>query len=159
MDIRMPVMGGMEAARQIIAECGTDALKLVAISASTLRHEQQVYFDAGFEDFIGKPFRFERMCECLATLLGVEFERGEPKTQLQTSEVSQISEVSMPEDLWMRLKTAAELYKVTDLKTDLTEVEGLGSAGQRLAERLRELIRRYDMEGVLKVLSEIKIDE
>ncbi len=30
-----------------------------------------------FDDFIGKPFRFERLCECLANVLSVEYEYAE----------------------------------------------------------------------------------
>ena len=154
MDIRMPIMDGLEAGQQIMEEFGKNQFKLVAISASTLKHEQQIYFDAGFDDFISKPFRFERICECLATLLDVEFERGEQ--QKADAEPKEVSDVSLPEELSMRMKTAAELYKVTELKAYLNEVEELGSEGQQFAQRLRELIQNYDMEGVLKILSEIQ---
>ena len=154
MDIRMPVMDGMEAAQQIMEEFDKEQFKLVAISASTLKHEQQNYFDAGFDDFIGKPFRFERICECLATLLDVEFEREEQeKSDTQSKD---IADVSLPGELLLRLKKSAELYKVTELKAHLNEVEELGSEGQQLAQQLRELIRNYDMEAVLKILSEIQ---
>ena len=151
MDIRMPVMDGLEAGQRIMEEFGKNQFRLVAISASTLKHEQQTYFDAGFDDFISKPFRFERVCECLATLLDVEFDRGEPEAAETQSK--EIPDVSLPEELSMRMKTAAELYKVTELKAQLDEVEELGSGGQQLAQRLRELIRNYDMEAVLKILS------
>jgi CheY-like chemotaxis protein len=136
-------------------EFGKDKFKLVAISASTLKHEQQTYFDAGFDDFISKPFRFERVCECLANLLEVEFERGEPKAaETESQEIP--ADVSLPEELLSRLKNAAELHKVTELKTHLNEMEELGSEGKQLAQRLRELIRNYDLEAVLKILSEIQ---
>jgi CheY-like chemotaxis protein len=154
MDIRMPFMDGMEAAQKIMEECGKDHFKLVAISASTLKHEQQTYFDAGFDDFISKPFRFERVCECLATLLDVEFERGESKKA--EAPAKEISAVSLPEELLSRLRSSAELHKVTELKAHLNEVAELGSEGQQLAQRLRELIRNYDLEAVLKILSEIQ---
>ena len=153
MDIRMPVMDGMEAAQQIMEEFDKEQFKLVAISASTLKHEQQNYFDAGFDDFIGKPFRFERVCECLATLLDVEFERGE--SEEAETQPEEVPDVSLPEELLLRLKKSAELYKVTELESHLHEVEELGPTGHRLAERLRGLIRNYDMEAILKILSEI----
>jgi CheY-like chemotaxis protein len=136
-----------------MAEFGKDKFKLVAISASTLKHEQQTYFDAGFDDFIGKPFRFERICECLATLLEVEFDRGEPKES--ETETKEALDVSLPEELLLRLKRSAELHKVTELRAHLNEVGELGSEGQQLAQRLSELIRNHDMEAVLKILSEV----
>ena len=154
MDIRMPVMDGLEAAGQIFDEFGKERFKLAAISASTLRHEQQTYFDAGFDDFISKPFRFERVCECLATLLGVEFERGEPQ-EVETAPEA-VMAVSLPGDLLEQLKSAAELYIVTDLETHLKAVEALGESEQRLADQLRELIQHYDMDSVLHILSDIQ---
>ncbi|MFQ6043172.1 MAG: two-component regulator propeller domain-containing protein, partial [Candidatus Poribacteria bacterium] len=149
MDIRMPVMDGLEAAQQILAEFGKDKFKLVAISASTLKHERQTYFDAGFDDFISKPFRFEKVCECLATHLGVEFERGE-------SEETKTQPAVAPEALLERLKTAAEFHRVTKLERALNELDALGTEEHRLAERLREMIRNYDIEGVLDALSEVQ---
>ena len=154
MDIRMPFMDGMEAAQKIMEEFGEEQFKLVAISASTLKHEQQNYFDAGFDDFISKPFRFGRVCECLATLLYVEFERGESKKV--EAPAKEISAVSLPEELLSRLRNSAELHKVTELKAHLNEVAELGSEGQQLAQHLRELIWNYDLEAVLKILSEIQ---
>jgi len=154
MDIWMPVMGGLEAVGRILEEFGQSEFKLVAISASTLQHEQQAYLDAGYDDFISKPFRFERICECLATHLGVEFERREQEEPEATP--TEAPEVSLPPDLITRMKAKAELYEVTDLRTYLLEVEALGPEGKRLAERLRTLIQSYDMEAVLKILSEVE---
>ena len=154
MDIRMPVMDGVEAAGRILAECGEDGLKLVAISASTLAHEQQRYLDAGFDSFISKPFRVEKICECLATLLNVEFERGEPAAE--GPQQAEAPDVSLPEDLLEQLKRAASGYRMTELETHLNTMESLGSEGQRLAARLRELIPRYDMDAFIEILSEIQ---
>ncbi|MBI1925298.1 response regulator, partial [Candidatus Poribacteria bacterium] len=138
MDIWMPVMDGLEAVGRIVAEFGRHPCKLVAISASTLKHEQQQYLDAGYNDFIAKPFRFERICECLANLLAVEFERDEPP-KTPTTEVQNIK---IPKDLLTQMKIKAELYEVTDLREHLKAVEALGPEGQQLAERLRSLIQR-----------------
>ena len=150
MDIRMPVMTGPEAAEQIWQEFGRTAFKIVAISASALKHEQQGYLDAGFDAFIPKPFRYEEICECLRTLLGVEYEKEEE------AEPAEALALSLPEELLTRLKSAAELYRVTELEGHLHEVEELGSEERQLAEKLRGLIRNYDMEAILKILSEMQ---
>ena len=160
MDIRMPVMDGMEAAQQILedfGECNGEMSfrpTIVAISASTLKHEQEEYLQAGFDDFISKPFRFERVCECLANLLEVEFEIDE--TDEVEEQLLETPPVTLPAELLMQLKAAAKGYRVTELKDHLNEIERVGLAGQKLAKRLSELILSYDMDTVIKILSEIK---
>ncbi|MBI1929416.1 response regulator [Candidatus Poribacteria bacterium] len=55
MDIRMPVMDGVSAIRQIVDEFGRRRFKLVAVSASAMVHQQKAYIKAGFDCFIAKP--------------------------------------------------------------------------------------------------------
>ena len=157
MDIRMPVMDGLEATRRILEDLPTDARpKIVAISASVLRHQQDEYLAAGFDDFIPKPFRFERICECLANLLHVEYEYAlPPSTDTDETEGVDVKEVNLPQALRERLMEAAELYDLTSLNQCLNELDGLGADGHRLAEHLRGLMRTYDMEGMLNRLSEL----
>ena len=45
----------------------------VAITASGLLRQRSFYLDAGFDDFIGKPFLFEKVCDCMVRHLHVEF--------------------------------------------------------------------------------------
>jgi len=154
MDIRMPVMDGIEATKQILEEFGLDRLKIVAISASALAHQQEKYSEVGFDAFIAKPFLAEQVYDCLANLLHIEYER-----EIDDSPELELSEIVIPEELLQRLKAAAEIYNVTKLPDYLDEVESLGPAGKRLAKHLRTLIRNYDMETILALLSQIKNDE
>jgi len=78
LDIQMPGMTGLEVASRVLAESGAGRAKLVAISASVLKHEQMQYTKEGFDAFIGKPFRLEEICECLEKMLGVTFESDPP---------------------------------------------------------------------------------
>jgi len=154
MDIRMPDMNGIEATQRIIEESKEDSNftmpKMVAVSASALLHERQEYFDAGFDDFIAKPVREERVYECLAQLLHVEYETEDDETL-----PIDLSKITLPEELFLRLKEAAEVYSVTELANYLDEVASLGVEERHLSEYLRELIRNYDMEAFLEILSKI----
>ncbi len=149
MDIRMPVMDGIEAARRILKFPDSPPPKIVAVSASALIHEQRRYLEAGFDDFIAKPVRAERVYECLAHLLHVEYEmRDETTTPVPVDP----SRITLPEGLISRLREAAEYGHVTELERLLQEVEQIGEEGARLAEQLRELSRNFDMEGILSIL-------
>ncbi|OGG46244.1 MAG: hypothetical protein A3F84_23740 [Candidatus Handelsmanbacteria bacterium RIFCSPLOWO2_12_FULL_64_10] len=154
LDIRMPEMGGLEAARRIWQEQGEKAPRLVAISASALDHERRQYIEAGFDGFIPKPFRAEQVYACLAELLGVEYEYGEPVGVVEEAAL-ELEGISLPEDLFGRLRQATEYSNVTELERTLDEVETLGPQAGRLAAHLRGLSQDFKMEEILKILGEI----
>ncbi len=155
MDIRMPVMDGEEAARQILAEFGHDKSKMVAISASALNHERQEYLDAGFDAFIAKPFLAEDVYNCLARLLHVEYRYADVETSWGDGELD-LSTLELPASILQRMKAAAERYSTTELKSCLDEAERFGDDGRRLAEYLRPHLQNYDVEAILSVLSEME---
>jgi CheY-like chemotaxis protein len=130
---------------------------LVAVSASVLEHERKRYFEAGFDDFISKPIRLEQLCVCLTDRLGVAFQTlavGEPRS---TGEGElDLHTVTLPAGLRQRLRTAAQHYSTTEFRECLREVEQCGVPGQQLAARLQELIRRYAIEDVLRLLDELE---
>jgi len=150
MDFHMPGMDGEEAMRRIREERNCKQVKIAAVSASVLRHEQEQVVAAGFDAFIGKPIQAGQLYACLADLLGVEYEYVGP-TQAE-ADVAGEGRVELSEALAERLRRAAALYHVTELRRCMREVEALGPPGQRLAARLRERAEAYDMEGVLRVL-------
>lgn len=56
MDIQMPVMDGIEAARRIREqEAGGNPVPIIAMTAGTLAKDRQNCLDAGMNDFISKP--------------------------------------------------------------------------------------------------------
>ncbi len=73
MDIRMPVMDGLEATHRIRALEGGQAVKIVAITASAFKDEHEEIMAAGMNDFIRKPYRVEEIVDCLVRHLGVRF--------------------------------------------------------------------------------------
>jgi len=166
MDIRMPIMDGIEATQKILMEFGRDNLKnppnppfpkggtIVAISASTLVHERERYLSQGFADFIGKPFLAEQIYDCLARLLHVEYKYTE--VIAKHDERLEFSKINLPYELFLRLKEAAEINNKTELESCLDEVEQLSEDGHRLSEYLRRYLREYNMKAILNVLSEIR---
>jgi CheY-like chemotaxis protein len=153
MDIRMPVLDGIEAAQRIFAEFGRDRLTMVAISASALAHERERYLGIGFDAFISKPFLAEQIYDCLARFLQVEYEYADAEES--PASVWEVSELQIPRDLILRLREAARRHQFTELKDALREVEALGEEGHGLVDRVRPLLQRYDMTAMLDLLSEI----
>ncbi|HLO17306.1 MAG TPA: response regulator [Anaerolineales bacterium] len=62
MDLRMPIMDGMEASRRIREwEEGGQHTFIVALTASYLPEEGQSLFEAGMDNYISKPFQMEHL--------------------------------------------------------------------------------------------------
>jgi len=154
LDIRMPVMDGLEAMRSLRQHELWKSLKIAAISASVLEHEREEFLSAGFDQFIDKPFRFGRVCSCLAELLGVEYVYGEAEEQ-RTAKPVDWSRIALPPDLHTRLREAAEVHSVTEIEDYLQEMEQLGDEQRQLATHLRDLRQQHDMESILGVLDTV----
>ena len=60
MDVQMPVMNGYEATEKIRAlDHGKARIPIIAMTANVLKDEVERCFEAGMDDFVGKPFEVE----------------------------------------------------------------------------------------------------
>ncbi len=73
MDLRLPVMGGLEAAGAIRALAGGRQVKIVALTASAFARQREEVLAAGLDDFVRKPFRREEIFDCMGRHLGVRY--------------------------------------------------------------------------------------
>ncbi len=77
MDIRMPVMDGLEATQRIRALEGGRNVKIAALTASAFKEERDRITAAGMDDFIRKPYQIEDIFDCLTRHLDIHFLREE----------------------------------------------------------------------------------
>jgi len=153
-DLLMPGIDGAAAARALLDDAQTCRVKIVAHSAAALASFREAARQAGCVDFLAKPIRAEEVYECLRKYLGVEFEYA----QMQTEPSEDWSgwdapPIPLPHDLCSRLTTAAELHSSTALKLCLQELRQLGPEAIQLAEHIRHLMRSYDMDSILRLMS------
>jgi PAS domain S-box-containing protein len=65
MDIQMPVMGGLEAARHIRKNPEHQALPIVALTAGGFTEDRERCLEAGMNDYLMKPFEYKDLIEVL----------------------------------------------------------------------------------------------
>ena len=160
MDIRLPDADGIQARDWLAAKFGEDGIKTIAVTASVFEHQRQKYAEKGFDGFIPKPVRFEKVYESLAKLLDVEFEfdsdvaagDGEDAEGLES-----LSEIVLPNEVYSGLAMAVKMHSVTELKKQLAVLDDLGEDAERLADRLRELTGKFDMEGIKGILAQVSV--
>jgi predicted ATPase/signal transduction histidine kinase/DNA-binding NarL/FixJ family response regulator len=73
MDMRMPVMDGYEATKQIKSTTKGHATAVIALTASILEEERAVVLSAGCDDFLRKPFREADIFETMHKHIGVRY--------------------------------------------------------------------------------------
>ncbi len=156
MDIRMPVMDGMEAMRQIKKEASQ--LKIAAVSASTFEHERQEYLAAGFDAFIAKPVQTAELYYGMAQLLEIEFAFAQQDESDAPAEAPDPTQVTLPAALHAQLLSAAGLAQVTTLEQHLDAMAALSPEAAALARQLRQLCQNFQFDEVAALLEQVKID-
>jgi PAS domain S-box-containing protein len=153
MDIRMPVMDGLEATRRIKATGAGTSTVIAALTAHALAEEREQILSAGCDDFVRKPFREQEIFDVMAKHLGVKYvyedrheEVGPIEPEVETSP-EQLA--ALPEDLRGQLhKAVVEL----DRKRALALIEKIKTIDARIAGGLEVFIRNLAFEPLLDLL-------
>ena len=67
LDIEMPEMDGLDAARQICTRWGAhERPRIVAMTANAMQGDRDMCLAAGMDDYLTKPIRVERLVEALS---------------------------------------------------------------------------------------------
>jgi signal transduction histidine kinase/FixJ family two-component response regulator len=80
MDIRMPLLNGLEAAHRIKSMPGGEDIIIVALTAGTFEENRDRILSEGCDDFIRKPFKEEDILDMLCDHLGVRFVYAQPQS-------------------------------------------------------------------------------
>jgi CheY-like chemotaxis protein len=147
MDIRMPVMDGLEATRMIVSEAqGAARPFIVALTASTFEEERAGILAAGCDEYLRKPFRDEALFAILADKLGVRFVLAdEPAPAKQTPQEL----AALPQSLRERLADALARLDVAAIDRVL---EGIREQAPHAHDALAPLARRFDYEAMSRLL-------
>ena len=154
MDIRMPVMDGLEAVRRIRATPAGTATKIIALTAHALDEESQPILAAGCDDLVRKPFREQEIFDALTRHLHLKFIYEEATRKQSTPappgpalRPEQLD--ALPAELRRDLRQA-----VIELNTARTQAL-IGQVTERdalLGRALNTLATQFDYDGLWKLL-------
>ena len=110
MDIRMPVLSGLEAAEQLKKQTETAGIPIIALTASSTKKEKILALQKGFDGFLPKPLNFDRlMTELSRHLAHTAVERKTIDTVSLSGTIG-IDQIEQKELLAYRLKTEVIPY-------------------------------------------------
>lgn len=171
MDMRMPVMDGYQATRQIKSTTKGQATVIVAVTASALEEDRTIILSEGCDGYIRKPFQEADILEALNKHLGVQFlyksvERagntmGGPAAEASlpsTDHPELVRALAVQTADWrLRVQQAAILGDVGLL---LLLVEEIKEAHPALAEALASLARNFEHEQIISWIQQAEdLDE
>ncbi len=153
LDRRMPVMGGVEAAQAIRALPGGGEVKIVAVTASVFKDQQQEMLAAGIDDFVRKPYRFDEIYDSLARQLDLEYVY-EQRAEAPSEEPAQVLTASMldilPRETRERLRLALESLDAERIHAIIDEI---GAIDAKLARTLSHYAEDFDYPAILDALA------
>jgi two-component system sensor histidine kinase EvgS len=154
MDMRMPVMDGYEAARQIRRRPGGEKLPIVALTASAFRNQRPQILEAGCDDMVFKPFREHEIFEVMARFLGVEYVYEERAAAAPKDDVELTAAMlaELPPDLLQELDKTTLVANRGDILEVIARIE---DQAPDVADNLRALVQGFEVERIRELLAEI----
>ena len=150
MDIRMPVMDGLEATRRILASDTGTLTKIVAVTAHALEEERREILSAGCDDFIRKPYGDNEIFDALARQLGVRFRyEASGPTGAPAASVDAADLAGLPDNLSGSLERA-----LVDLDVDAVNraVDEVRVVEPHLAGALADLVADLQFGRILRAV-------
>ena len=156
MDMRMPVMDGYEATKQIKTTTGGQATAIVALTASVLEEERAVILSAGCDDFMRKPFREEDIFAVMGKHLGVRYIYEDP-TEVSVAGVGESSqEVLTPEAIASLSPDWIAEFKQNILSVDMeaiaSSIAQIHTVNPSLADTLQDCINNFEYDRILNTI-------
>jgi len=136
MDVRLPVMNGLKAARCIRALEGGQSVKIAALTASTFIDQRREVLAADLDDFVRKPYRPGEIFDCMARHLGVRYLYRDDSVSTRESPSAPQPDAlaALPQDLRGHLKDAVISLDVSRIASMINRVaERDATLGRMLA--------------------------
>jgi signal transduction histidine kinase/CheY-like chemotaxis protein len=155
MDIRMPVMDGLEATRHIKESAAGKSTVVAALTAHALEEEKEEILSAGCNDIVRKPIREHEIFDIIKKHLGIKYvyedARKEAVQDKSKGKIGPQQLAALPADLLSQLHQAAlELNE----KQSLAVIEKIKSIDTDIARELGLLVRNFAFD-TLQELTQI----
>ncbi len=155
MDIRMPVMSGLEATRRIKEGEADFDTKIVALTAHALEEERIEILEAGCDDFIRKPYRDTEIFGSLAKHLGVQFLYATEKEPVATTGVDDLDVEQLRKISPDLIETLREAVVRLDEGPCLKAVGMISDHNHELGRHLRRMVEDLQYKEILITLDNL----
>ena len=161
MDMRMPILDGYKATKQIKATTKGQATAIIALTASVFEEERAIVLSAGCDDFLRKPFREEDIFAAMNKHIGVRYIYDNPtiptvSTQPQTELKEALNPdtlANLPTHLLANLENAASCSDMNKIDSYIGEIRQYNAS---IANTLAALANDYEYGKIVSLIQETK---
>ncbi|MGE0085197.1 MAG: response regulator [Desulfococcaceae bacterium] len=156
MDIHMPEMDGLEAARQIrkMENRSADHVPIVALTASVMKEERQICFSAGMEAVVSKPVDFEKLFLIMEKL--VPPGRGRELKENRTDTADSSLSAMLTDSSYAPIDIKRGMVIWQNEKAYQKALTGFGREYEKAADQIRELLGSGDWDGAYRLVHALK---
>jgi CheY-like chemotaxis protein len=154
MDLRMPVLDGIEATRALRADEATRRIPVVAVTAAAFSQDRAAAREAGCSAHLAKPVLRSALLKALAALLPLRW-RYRNGPEAAAAEDADAQAEPLPPEAFATLADLVQqgnIHAIANFAETLTQ----RSKHPRLAAALSRLAARYDMAGLRRLLAELE---
>jgi signal transduction histidine kinase/CheY-like chemotaxis protein len=152
MDIRMPVMGGLEAIRRMQEIPDLRMVPVIAVSAGVTEDDQAGCIAAGAKAFLIKPIETAFLLQEIGRLLNLTWIR-ENARQTTSSTGDRVERFVVPEPAQMEsLRELAKTGNMRAIKEHAERLAALNPQYRPFADRITQLAQGYQSKAVLRLV-------
>ncbi len=148
MDVRMPGLDGYETV-QAMRHAGGLCPRLVRYSTGVFAHDRKAAVEAGFDDHLPKPFRFEQVATCLRALPGMKWVKPMSVLASPPPDIAPVVDYKLETARGEALRAAAEIGDFSELRS---LIDSLPPGASELRSQLRLAVERFDTAALLAEL-------
>jgi PAS domain S-box-containing protein len=158
MDMRMPIMDGYEACRDIKATDEGRQTAIVAVTASALDDTRQRVFQAGVDAYLSKPFKEHELFEVIRTCLPVQYlyEGDTAAPGVVSAGAETLGPDAVATSIAALPPALVEAMRQATIRADLHRLRGLirevETQSPQVAAHLLELANRYQYVVLSRLL-------
>jgi signal transduction histidine kinase/DNA-binding response OmpR family regulator len=153
MDIRMPIMNGLEAVQEIKALPMGNETKILALSAHIFEEERESILTAGYDDYLSKPFSEEDVFSLMAKHLQIQYIYSDSSEDaLKVALMDELTEEEMNQIENEKKQKLADAVLLLDSEAIQRAISEIGTINSRTAEKLHSLLQDFNLHKIWSLL-------
>jgi CheY-like chemotaxis protein len=154
MDVRMPVMDGLEAMRQLRQLPALKEVPIIAVSASAYTSDEEKSLAVGANAFLAKPVDFNSLIQQIGVFLRLTWLHELPERANALTDESYEAMIPPPQEEIQILHRLAMMGNMRDIHKRADYLATLDQRYCGFANKLHNLAREYQSQAILGLVEE-----